>query len=345
MMQNIPLSKIRTDLVVDKLLGQETDGLHKKTYTYGNIQATELEVGEEMASVIEKKKGRYVTIEFTDHLSEEDKKNLVYVLSVELKKLLTKCGIHKEDKAFIVGLGNRMSTPDSLGPKTLDHIFVTKYLFDLGTKVDKGIRNVSAFAPGVLGTTGMESSEMILGIIKEVKPDFLIAIDALASSSIDRINKTIQMTDTGIHPGSGVGNERKEISQDTIGIPVIAIGIPTVVDAVTIVSDTIHYLLKQVSYNKQNMKSWKHKMVPVTARNYKDHETKLSEEEKERILGMVGTLSEEEVTSFIFEVLTPIGYNMMVTPKEVDFTIEQLSDILSHGINHALHEKDVTKPS
>ena len=161
-------------------------------------------------------------------------------------------------------------------------------------------------------------------------------IDALASSSMERVNKTIQITDSGIHPGSGVYNNRKELSYETLHIPVISIGIPTVIEAFVLVSDTIGYLLKHFSYNKENYQ--KNKLIPVTMRNYLEHDINLTEEEKTKLLGEIGTLSEEEVKELIFEVLTPIGYNMMITPKEIDFVIEKTSLLLANAINKALHK-------
>ena len=132
-----------------------------------------------------------------------------------------------------------------LVPMVCEHLVITRHLFQLeGYHVEDGYREVSALSPGVMGLTGIETSDIIFGVVEKSKPDFVIAIDSLASRSIERVNATIQISDTGIHPGSGVGNKRKEISKDTLGVPVISIGVPTVVDAVTITSDTIDFLLK-----------------------------------------------------------------------------------------------------
>ena len=242
---------------------------------------------------------------------------------------------YKNKSCLVVGLGNVKSTPDSLGPKVIDNILVTRYLFTEGISVDSGFSNVSAISPGVSGSTGIESLDIILGIIEKIKPDFLIVIDALASSSIDRINKTIQMTDTGIHPGSGVGNKRSEISFDTVGIPVIAIGIPTVIDGVTIVNDTINYMIKKFSYSKSTIDSASEKLA--INRNYLNHEENLSYEEKKNLLGVLGTLNEDDKKKLIFEVLSPINYNLMVTVKEIDFVLEKLVEVLSNSINKVLH--------
>ncbi len=234
-----------------------------------------------------------------------------------------------------MGLGNDYSTADALGPLTIGHVLVTKHLF-LYEDV-KGFRPVSAVNSGVMGRTGIETSDIILGLVNQTKPDFVIVIDALASQSIERVNKTIQMTDTGIHPGSGIGNKRKEISKKTIGVPVIAVGVPTVVSAVIIVSDTINYMHKHYTYNKENKDNPINKLI-VGGVNYLKEELKIDREDKEQLLGLVGSLDEEEIKQLIYEVLTPIRYNLMVTPKEIDFVIEKLSDVIGNGINHALHK-------
>lgn len=157
--------------------------------------------------------------------------------------------------------------------------------------VKEGIRPVSAISPGVMATTGIETSDIIESLINKIKPDFLIVIDALASSSIDRINKTIQLTDTGINPGSGIGNNRKEISSDTISIPVIAIGVPTVVESSIIVNDTINYLFKHISYIKNNYQM--NKLI-FNRTNYanKLKENDLTEKEKIELSGILGSLDE-----------------------------------------------------
>lgn len=328
---------VRTDLVVDLFdLEEKQDNIKIDKKEVDNVSITEIDILDNQNS-LHKKKGKYITISFEDVTDKENKKKVEKVLIDCIHKLLDHLKIDFTQKALIIGLGNIESTPDSLGPKTVKKVLVTKYLFDTeGIHVSDNYRNTSSFIPGVLASTGMESSDMIKGIIKESKPDFLIVIDALASSSIDRINKTIQMTDSGINPGSGIGNNRKEISQDVLGIPVISIGVPTVIEAIVLVSDTIQYMYKHLSYNKNNLN--KNKLIPITQRDYSNYEKELTQEEKQAFLGQVGLLTEEETKELIFEVLTPIHYNMMVTPKEIDFLMDQLSDIISNSINCALHK-------
>jgi len=338
MNHEIDLSKysMRTDLVTD-VISDGIDGIKSSKTEIGNVVVTEVLVDEIGSSKIGKKKGNYITIEFDDVTDYNNKEQLKKVFSKYLKQMLKKSNIKENASCLVIGLGNKNSTPDALGPNSIDNILVTSHLFAIG-EVQSGFRNVSAIAPGVMGQTGIETSEIILSLVKSVKPDFLLVIDALASQSLERVNKTIQMTDTGIHPGSGVGNSRKEISFEVVKIPVIAIGIPTVVDAVTIVSDTINYMHKHYSYSKQNIHNPMNKLLFNSFPNYLKKNVTVDESDKEMLLGIVGTLKDEEIKQLLFEVLTPIGYNLMVTPKEVDFLIERLSDVIGCGINEALHQ-------
>lgn len=328
--------QMRTDLAIEEIEHKEIPGITSNTVKDGNITITDVVVLDEGSNHINKKPGNYITIEFNDVTDYHNKETVKSIFSKKLKELLNKVQIKETDSCLIIGLGNDKSTPDSLGPVAVDNILVTSHLFMIGA-VEEGFRKVSAIAPGVMGQTGLETSEVILSIVDYAKPDFIIAIDALASGSIERVNKTIQMTDSGIHPGSGVGNNRKEISKDTIGIPVIAIGIPTVVDAITIVSDTIDFMHKHFSYSKQNIDNPINKVI-TTGPNYLKKSVETNDDDKKMLLGIVGTLKDNEVKQLLFEVLTPIGYNLMVTPKEVDFLIEKLSDIIGNGINTALHK-------
>lgn len=328
---------IRTDLVVDMMDSNFTSQkIISKKEIFQDIQILEVTITSD-ENELKKKKGKYITISYQDVTDKTNFKNLEKVVIKELKKIIKVLNLTDKSKCLVVGLGNIKSTPDALGPKTVEDVMATRYLYEIDEiEVDPNYRNVATFIPGVTGETGIESSDIVLGIIEKIKPDFVITIDALASSSMERVNKTIQITDSGIHPGSGVYNNRKELSYETLHIPVISIGIPTVIEAFVLVSDTIGYLLKHFSYNKENYQ--KNKLIPVTMRNYLEHDINLTEEEKTKLLGEIGTLSEEEVKELIFEVLTPIGYNMMITPKEIDFVIEKTSLLLANAINKALHK-------
>lgn len=328
--------QIRTDLIVEQVTDE--NNVSTKVYDENGIKITTVEVDKNMSEQINKKVGDYVTIEFDDVTDSHNQEIVKKIFSEQLSEIIKKAKIKDSDKCLIVGLGNDKSTPDSLGPLTIDKVLVTNHLFMYG-QVEEGFRSVSAIIPGVTGTTGIETSDLIKSVVDGIKPDFLIMIDALASQALDRVNKTIQISNTGIHPGSGVGNSRKEISKDTTGIPVIAIGIPTVVDAVTVVSDTINYMQKHYAFHKKFIKNPLSKLVSSTQINYLKKEVDIEKEDKINLLGIVGSLNEMEIKQLILEVLTPIGYNLMVTPKEVDFIVEKLATILGEGINISLHEK------
>ncbi|MEI3499495.1 MAG: GPR endopeptidase [Bacilli bacterium] len=328
--------QIRTDLIVEQV--KDENNVSTKVYDENGIKITTVEVDKNMSEQINKKVGDYVTIEFDDVTDSHNQEIVKKIFSEQLSEIIKKTKIKDSDKCLIIGLGNDKSTPDSLGPLTIDKVLVTNHLFMYG-QVEEGFRSVSAIIPGVTGTTGIETSDLIKSVVDGIKPDFLIMIDALASQALDRVNKTIQISNTGIHPGSGVGNSRKEISKDTTGIPVIAIGIPTVVDAVTVVSDTINYMQKHYAFHKKFIKNPLSKLVSSTQINYLKKEVDIEKEDKINLLGIVGSLNEMEIKQLILEVLTPIGYNLMVTPKEVDFIVEKLATILGEGINISLHEK------
>lgn len=326
----------RTDLVIDEITREKNTKLSSKILEKTkNVTVEEVIIDEK--TNCNKKKGIYETISFTDITDKNNFKEVEELAIKTLKNMLNKLNISSNAKILVVGLGNASSTPDALGPKTLDHVLVTRHLFLLGD-VEEGYRNVASFKPSVTGVTGIETKDLIEGIKEKIKPDILIVIDALASSSIERLNKTIQITSAGISPGSGVGNNRLEISQDTLHIPVIAIGVPTVVDGATIVENTLQLLLKKISYGLENKENEKLKLVPITNQNYLNHTKELSKEQKEDLLGMVGLLDEQELKSLILEVLLPVNYNMMVTPKEIDYLIEKLSLLLGNMINKSLHE-------
>ena len=267
-----------------------------------------------------------------------NQKKVSKIFAEELRNLLQIQNIKDDDMCLVLGLGNEKSTPDALGPLVVSDTLVTNYIYLYGT-LDEGFRRVCAISPGVMGETGIETSDLLKSIVKEIKPGFVITIDALAASSVERVNKTIQMTDSGINPGSGVGNKRKEISKDILGIPTIAIGVPTVVDAASIVSDTISYLYDHFAYQTANINNPASKLTANVNYLKLSQKFTINKEEKEKILGMVGTLSESETKELIYEILNPIGYNLMVTPKEEDFVIEKLAKVISNGLNNALHQK------
>ena len=262
---------------------------------------------EEGEKAIGKPQGNYITIDIKKLkiAQDEDIEKSAETLSNELKKIID-MHIDKQGEILVVGLGNIYVTPDALGPKVINEIDVTRHIIKyLPQFVDDNTRPVSAISPGVLGTTGIETLEVLEGIVEKTKPKLLIVIDSLASRSIDRISKTIQISDTGIVPGAGVGNTRTEISQKTLGIPVIAIGIPTVVETAVLVNDSLDLFI-----------------------------TKLQEEAKSN--DYLNQLKEQDNYEEIKEALLPKDFNLIVTPKEIDDLIENMSEVVSKGINMSM---------
>lgn len=200
--------------------------------------------------------GTYTTIDFEERFIFEQKDYMDAVgkrLQKELAAILPH-KIKKDATILVTGLGNRFATPDALGPYVLEQIEVNRHLSVqyVGMELQKGMK-ICGMIPGVLGQTGMESSEILKGVIENVHPDCMLVIDSLATRSIKRLCTTIQLTDTGISPGAGIGNNRSEINQNTMNIPVIAIGVPTVVEAGTIVSDTLEAALQKEGYSTKEI--------------------------------------------------------------------------------------------
>ena len=252
--------------------------------------------------------GNYITLEAPDlAVPDEDYHREI---SIEISKILKEL-IPKEKEEYrvlIVGLGNRLVTPDALGTKVADHLVVTRHIVKEYGKYAMGSEKahmVSAIVPGVMGQTGMETLEIIKGIVEETKPDFAIAIDALAARNTKRLNRTIQIADTGINPGSGVGNHRNGLTEETLGIPVIAIGVPTVVDAATIVNDTMENLLAALETSEML------KGVGVVLQGY----------------------NATEKYELIKELISPNLNGLFVTPKDIDDTIQRISYTISEALN------------
>ncbi|APH04319.1 GPR endopeptidase [Bacillus weihaiensis] len=320
-------------------------GVIIKEWEEKGISISSIDIDEEGAKTVGKKPGKYLTLE-TQGIRQKDtdlQEKVIDVFAKQFHHFLDEIGISKDASCLVVGLGNWNVTPDALGPLAVENLVITRHLFKLQPEnVEEGFRPVSAIAPGVMGITGIETSDIISGVIEQSKPDFVIAIDALAARSIERVNTTIQISDTGIHPGSGVGNKRKALSQETYGIPVIAIGIPTVVDAVSITSDTIDFILKhfgrEINEGNKPSRSLTPAGMTFGEKRVLTDEDLPSDEHRQQFLGIVGGLEEEEKRKLIHEVLSPLGHNLMVTPKEVDMFIDDMSNVIASGLNAALHQ-------
>lgn len=313
------MMNFRTDLALERRdiyrransISNEVEGLETQEEKLDeNIKIYRVKVlNEKGEEAIGKKKGNYITIDIKDLkiASEEDIQKASEVVTKELKDLIKNL-VSAQDDILVVGLGNLYVTPDSLGPKVIQDIDVTRHLLTYMPEVlEENTRPVSAVSPGVLGTTGIETLEILKGIVDNIHPKLIIVIDALASRSIERISSTVQISDTGIVPGAGVGNQRKELTISTLGIPVIAIGVPTVVEAATIAADSLDLFIKRV-------------------------------QEEAHSNEFLNELQEEDKYQMIKEVLAPEDYNFIVTPKEIDNLIENMSSIVARGINYATQE-------
>ncbi|CDC81251.1 germination protease [Clostridium sp. CAG:465] len=293
----------------------EIDGVKVESKNDEIVTTTTVDVlNENGATALSKEIGKYITMEIKDikYLEEKDKNKIINTLSNEIKNLI---GEDKTKSILVVGLGNIYVTPDSLGPKVVQSVDITRHLINFAKDlVEPDTRSVSALSPGVLGTTGIETSEIITSVCNEVKPDIVIAIDSLASSSINRLGTTIQLSNTGITPGAGVRNKREGINQNTLNVPVIAIGVPTVVDMATITSEAID------------------KMVEVTKQKIENGDNSVSKEQIERVINI---FNDDNKYNMIANVLDTD--NFIVTPKEIDDVIQIVSDLISSGINMSIN--------
>ena len=313
--------QVRTDLALEAKEKFEEDNvevkgvrLEKETVSK-DIEITRVVIETENgAKTMGKPKGTYITLEAPNMI--EDDEGYHREISVQIANLVGQLiPIDKEDiSVLVVGLGNREVTPDALGPNVVDNMMITRHIINEFGKYALGknhTQKISGIVPGVMAQTGMESEEIIKGVIEETRPDYIVAIDALAARSTKRLNRTIQITDTGINPGSGVGNHRHAINRESMGIPVIAIGIPTVVDAATIVTDTMSDLISAMA-------------------------------ESSRLKGLGGTLEtldEMEKYELIRELLSPHLNAFFVTPKDIDESVKRLSYTISEGLNMTFSRK------
>lgn len=241
----------RTDMAIERRdlyknankVEDEIKGIECEEEKKSDIKITRVKItNKDGEKALDRKIGSYITIDIKRmaNITTEKEEEIIKTFSKELKSIINK-NAQPQDEILIVGLGNLYATPDSLGSKVVQNIEITRHIkIYLPNAIDPNTRSVSAITPGVLGTTGVETIEIVKGIVDNIKPKLVIAIDSLCSKNIDRINKSIQISDTGIIPGGGVGNKQEELSQETLGIPVIGVGVPTVLDAATIVIDTLN---------------------------------------------------------------------------------------------------------
>lgn len=306
----------RTDMAVERTdiykkvnnIQKDINGIEAENELQKDIEISRVKItNEEGEKALAKPIGNYITLDVKNMKTADDEKieEIAEAVANELRDVIGK-HIKDTEDILVVGLGNLEVTPDSLGPKVISNIEITRHILEYMPKLmPEDTRPVSAISPGVLGTTGIETMEILKGIVENIKPKLLIVIDALAARSIERISSSIQIADTGIVPGAGVDNKRKEISQKTLGIPVIALGIPMVVDLASITNDCINLFIESLQQKAMSNE-------------------------------YLNELKEKDNYEEIKEALIPRDYNMIVTPKEIDILIENMSKIVSKGINKAL---------
>lgn len=280
----------------------QINGIKVESSTDKNVTSTVVDIlNEDASKLLSKDIGKYITLEIKDlnYLDDLSKENVIKNVSNQIKSLINK----EYNSVFVVGLGNVYVTPDAIGPKVIKQVEITRHLLKFAKElVDSNTKEVSAICPGVLGTTGIETLEIVQSIVEKTKPDFVIVIDSLVSQSISRLGNTIQLSNTGLTPGAGVKNKREKIDESVLGVPVIAIGIPTVVDMATITNETVNKLSQSKEFNgpmKNNIQM----------------------ESNERY-NMIAKILDTE--------------NYIVTPKDIDKIIDEVSQIISSAINMAV---------
>lgn len=319
--------EVRTDLALEEKESfpgdqGEIGGVSLREWNCGKsyIRMTEVSVlNEEGARAMGKPVGTYLTLDVPCLRKKEE--DFHEEISIELAKQLRLmrdrlCPEKKEDSSvLVVGLGNRQAAPDSLGPRVVDNLRMTRHLNgEYGAEYCKkhGLPVLSGLVPGVMAQTGMETAEIVKGVVEETKPDLVLVIDALAARSVRRLASTIQLTDTGIHPGSGVGNHRNGLTRETLGVPVAALGIPTVTGAAAIVHGTVEALVKTLA------------MYESTS-GYGCY---------------IEELDPESQYDLIRELLEPKFGPMYVTPQDIDSRVKRLSFTISEGIHKALFSQN-----
>ena len=322
----LPSFEARTDLAVEEQEsfagdGGEIKGVALREWHHRNshIRLTEVSIMDEQgARAMGKPVGTYLTLDVPDMAEKDDgyHEEVAEELGKQLNLLIKKMCPNKKEKAsvLVVGLGNIQVTPDSLGPRVVDNLQMTRHFLgeygeDFCERNDLPV--LSGIIPGVMAQTGMETAEIVKGVVDETKPDMVLAIDALAARNVRRLASTIQLTETGIHPGSGVGNHRHSMTKDSLGVPVAALGIPTVVGAAAIVHGTVEALIHTLAMNSGT----------------------------EGYAKYMEDLDPESQYELIRELMEPEFGPMFVTPQDIDERVKQLSFTVSEGIHRALYGK------
>ena len=307
---------IRTDLALEatEICEEQStalDGVVVDTKELEDCTVTTVEIINETGSkIMNKEIGKYITLE-SDLMKFDDDDSREKVINYLKDELIDVFGTDQSKRTLVIGLGNWNITSDALGPRAVSKTLVTRHNFKNYNKdYDDDFSEVAALSPGVMGITGIETVEIVKSIVDKIKPDRVVAIDALASRKMDRVNATIQISTGGIAPGGGVGNKRKALDKSYLGVDVIAIGVPTVVDAATLTIDVLDLAIDN--------------LMEVS-------------KESSGFYTMLKKLKEEEKYQLIKDSLDPYDKNLIVTPKDIDETIENLAIIISEGLNRSLH--------
>lgn len=307
---------------------KKSEGITFDENREGAVLITSIEVNEEGEKKLGKKKGKYITLtDLTVSPDEEDSfKPIEKIFIQKLKEMHQDLNLSKDSRILIIGLGNATITPDAIGPKAIEYL--------QGSSLTQNTEKIKVvmYAPGVTGQTGFETSDFVEAISKAYKPDLIIVLDALAARNSERLCKTIQLTNTGIHPGSGVGNQRKEISEEVYGVPVTAIGIPMVVDGPVLYADAmeqvIHYIASKVE--EKGSPSAALAVTPMVS----SKKPTIDKSVLQPIFGEWVTWSTDEKRQLFEEVFVGKNPSLFVTPKETDAWVEHYAYLLSNGIEN-----------
>ena len=307
---------IRTDLALEatEICEEQStalDGVVVDTKELEDCTVTTVEIINETGSkIMNKEIGKYITLE-SDLMKFDDDDSREKVINYLKDELIDIFGTDQSKRTLVIGLGNWNITSDALGPRAVSKTLVTRHIFKNYNKdYDDDFSEVAALSPGVMGITGIETVEIVKSIVDKIKPDRVVAIDALASRKMDRVNATIQISTGGIAPGGGVGNKRKALDKSYLGVDVIAIGVPTVVDAATLTIDVLDLAIDNLMEVSKEISGF---------------------------YTMLKKLKDEEKYQLIKDSLDPYDKNLIVTPKDIDETIENLAIIISEGLNRSLH--------
>lgn len=295
---------VRTDLAIERYLDTQNEtGVRHSVVREGNVEISKVEIlSDDAAERMGKDKGVYITLSDmalgAPVMDEEKRKTVACVLAQQVKRLLP-----EEGSVLVVGLGNRQITADALGSRTVEKMLVTRHMTGTGEEAFSSFRSVCAVSPGVLGITGIETAEIVRGVVEKVHPCAVIAVDALSAREAGRIGSCLQITDTGICPGSGVGNHRMGLQKSTLGVPVIAVGVPMVVYARTIARDALSFLVEELA-----------------------------------LPGEDGEKHEQAVDSMVHRVTRQCLGEMVVTPRDVDELVGRVASVVALGLNLALQK-------